>query len=171
MNSLIAELILLRKRRAVWILLSVWSFMELMFSYLLPYYAYTSGLGFHGVSQILLLALLPQSFVTNVLQGFPFFGGVFALILGALAMGSEYNWGTLTPVFTQRASRLWVFFSKMTALIIALVPFVLSVFLLGVIASMLIAWREGQSISLPSLWVIVRAMGTSWFILIVWSSF
>ncbi len=173
MDSLAAELLLLRKRAAVWILLGFWSALAILFSYLLPYYAYTSNLNFHGrgVGAVLLIALLPQNLIANLLSSFPFFGGTIVLILGVLSMGSEYSWGTLTPVFTQRAGRLKIFFSKMLALAIALVPFVLSVFLLGLIASSLIAWREGQPIDLPPLWDLARALGASGFILATWAFF
>lgn len=173
MNSLIAELLLMRKRSAFWILLGFWSLVAILFSYLLPYYAYTSDLSFHGrgVGIILLIPLLPQNLVANITNSFPFFGGTVVLILGALAMGSEFTWGTLTPVFTQRAGRLKVFFAKLAAIAIALVPFVLIVFLLGFFASSLIAWREGQSLGLPPLWGLTKALGTTWFLMAVWASF
>ncbi|MHB8923648.1 MAG: ABC transporter permease, partial [Thermoleophilia bacterium] len=145
----------------------------LLFSYLLPYYAFTSNINFHGrsVGAALLILLLPQNLVSNITSSFPFFGGTMVLILGALMMGSEFSWGTLTPVFTQRASRLKVFLSKMIALGLALIPFVLSVFILGLIASVLIAWREGQVIELPPMLDLVKALGTAWFILAAWATF
>ncbi|MBK5226036.1 MAG: ABC transporter permease subunit [Thermoleophilia bacterium] len=173
MDSLIAELLLLRKRVGNWVLLGFWLFMAILFSYLLPYYAYTSDLNFHGrgVGAVLLIALLPQNLVANITNSFPFFGGTMVLIMGALAMGSEYNWGTLTPAFTQRAGRLKVFFAKMLALAIALVPFVLLVFLLAFLASVSISWREGQPIELPPLWDLLRALAAGWFLLAVWAAF
>ncbi len=39
--------------------------------------------------------LLPQSLAGNLIAGFPFFGGVFALMLGVFATGSDYGWDTL----------------------------------------------------------------------------
>jgi len=173
MNSLVAELLLLRRRAANWIILGFWSFMAILFSYLLPYYAFTSGITFHdrGAGAILLIALLPQNLVINIMNSFPFFGGTMVLILGVLSMGSEFSWGTLTPIFTQRASRLKIFLSKMLSLAIALVPFVLSVFLLGLTASMLIAWREGAAIELPSLLAVLKGLGAAWIILAAWASF
>ncbi|MHB0867810.1 MAG: ABC transporter permease [Thermoleophilia bacterium] len=172
-DSLMAELLLLRKRSATWTLLGFWTALALLFSYLLPYYAFTSNLKFHGreVSPALLITLLPQNLISKITSSFPFFGGTMVLILGALMMGSEFSWGTLTPVFTQRASRLKVFLSKMIALGLALIPFVLSVFILGLIASVLIAWREGQVIELPPMLDLVKALGTAWFILAAWATF
>ncbi|MHB1391066.1 MAG: ABC transporter permease [Thermoleophilia bacterium] len=172
-DSLKAELLLLRKRTATWTLLGFWTALALLFTYLLPYYAFTSDLKFHGhvVGPALLITLLPQNLISEITSPFPFFGGTMVLILGALMMGSEFSWGTLTPVFTQRASRLKVFLSKMGALGLALIPFVLSVFILGLIASLLIAWREGQVIDLPPLLDLVKALGVTWMVLAAWATF
>lgn len=172
MNSIAAELLLLRKRTAAWILLGAWSVTAVLISYLFPYLSYTSGVSFHAreMGEALLTSMLPQNLVSNILSAFPFFGGTMVLILGVLSVGSEFSWGTLTPVFTQGASRLKIFFSKMLALAIALVPFVLLVFILGFAASVFIAVGEGQPINPPPLWEVLRAMGISWFILAMWAS-
>lgn len=172
MKSLNAELILIRKRTAYWVLLGFWSAAALLFSYILPYYAYTSGIDFHGRAGglLLLLALLPQNLVSNISGSFPFFGGTVVFIFGALAMGSEYGWGTLTTVYCQGAGRLKVFFAKIAAVTIMLVPFVLMVFFLGLMAGKLIAWREGQALALPPLCETVRAMGVSWLLMAAWAS-
>ena len=45
-------------------------------------------------------------------------------MLGVFALGSEYGWGTLKTLFTQRPGRLRVFAAKLAALGIVLVPFV-----------------------------------------------
>lgn len=171
MNSLLGQLLLLRKRKALWVLLGFWLGMTVLFSYVLPYYAYRSGTSFERrVGQILLVQLLPQNLVATVMGSFPFFGGVIALILGVLSLGSEYSWGTLTYAFTQRAGRLKVFFAKMLAVAIALVFFVLLVYLLTFIASLVIAMLEGQTIDLPPLWDVLKALSASWFIMAVWAS-
>ncbi|MHB8859045.1 MAG: ABC transporter permease [Thermoleophilia bacterium] len=173
MNSLIAELLLLRKRAAVWVLLAFWLGASLLFTYILPYVAFLRGLAFHrNVSGLVLLQLiLPQNIVSNALNSVSFFGVVVVLILAVLSMGSEFSWGTLTPVFTQKASRTRIFFSKAGALAIALVPFVVLVFLLGLLFSLYVAWREGQTVLLPPLWDVVRALGAAWLIMAAWSAF
>lgn len=172
MNSLKAELLLIRKRAAFWVLLGFWSAAALLFSYILPYYAYTSDIDFHGRSGgfLLLLTLLPQNLVSNITGSFPFFGGTVVFILGALAAGSEYSWGTLTPVYCQGAGRLRVFFAKVTAIAIAIVPFVVLTFFLGLAAGELIAWREGQVFALPPMWELTRALGATWFLMAAWAS-
>ena len=92
---------------------------------------------------------LPQSLTGTLLEGFPFFGGVFALMLGVFALGSEYGWDTLKTLFTQRPGRLRVFAAKLAALAIMLVPFVLVLFAVGAVASVVIAQIEDAPAALP----------------------
>jgi ABC-2 type transport system permease protein len=127
-GSIAAELLVLRKRRSTWILLGIWTALATFFSYLLPYVEHRSGdIGAREPDPTPLEELLPESLVGHLSVGFPFFGGVFALMLGVLALGSEYGWGTLRTVFVQRPGRLRVFAAKLVALGAGLVPFVLSV--------------------------------------------
>src|SRR5512133_1377203 len=103
-GSLSAELLVLRKRTSTWILLGIWATLALVFAYVVPYATYLNG-----SSREPLADLLPQNVVGTLMGGFPFFGGVFALMLGVLAFGSEYGWGTLKTLFTQGPGRLHVF--------------------------------------------------------------
>jgi ABC-2 type transport system permease protein len=166
MTSIAAELLVVRKRSSTWILLGIWSVLAVLFAYVIPYVEYSNG-----ETGTALARLLPQNLAGNLLGGFPFFGGVFALMLGVLALGSEYGWGTLKTLFIQRPGRLHVFGAKLLALAAALVPFVVSVFVLGAGASYVIAVREGAEISWPSAWLLVRALAAGWLILAVWAAF
>jgi hypothetical protein len=85
---------------------------------------------------------LPESLAGTLIAGFPFFGGVFALMLGVFALGSEYGWDTLKTLFTQRPGRLRVLAAKLAALGIVLVPFVLALFAAGAVTSYVIAQIE-----------------------------
>jgi ABC-2 type transport system permease protein len=170
-GSIAAELLVLRKRRSMWILLGIWTVLATFFSYLLPYVEYRNGdIGARDPDQTPLEQLLPESLAGHVSVGFPFFGGVFALMLGVLALGSEYGWGTLRTVFVQRSGRLRVFAAKLVALGVGLVPFVLSVFAVGAVASYAIAWAEGVEANWPSAWDIGRALVADWLILAVWAA-
>jgi ABC-type transport system involved in multi-copper enzyme maturation permease subunit len=169
MGSVTAELLVLRKRASTWILMGVWVFLGLLFAYLLPYLAYRGDVG--GPVQPSLEALLPQGLVTNVLGGFPFFGGVFALMLGVLATGSDYGWDTLKTVLVQRPSRMRVFGAKLAALAVGLVPFVVVIFVGGAVASALIAGAEDAAVHWPSIWEIVRGLAAGWFVLATWAAF
>ena len=95
-----AELLVLRKRVATWILLGLWTLLAVFFAYVIPY-ALDPEDAVGGLNE-----LLPQSLAGNLIAGFPFFGGVFALMLGVFAIGSEYGWDTLKTLFTQGPGRL-----------------------------------------------------------------
>jgi ABC-2 type transport system permease protein len=169
-GSVAAEFLLLRERASTWILLGIWTALATFFSYLLPYVEYRNGDLGGGPGEVSLAELLPDRLAAQLSGGFPFFGGVFALMLGVLALGSEYGWGTLRTVLVQRPGRLQVFAAKLIALGAALVPFVLAVFAVGIASSYAIARIEGVEAVWPSAWDIVRALGASWLILAVWAA-
>jgi ABC-2 type transport system permease protein len=158
-----AELLVLRKRAATWVLLGVWVVLGIFFAYIVPY-ALDPDDATGGVRQF-----LPESLAGNLLEGFPFFGGVFALMLGVFAFGSEYGWDTVKTLFTQRPGRLQVFGGKLAALFVVLVPFVIALFAAGAVASVVIAQIEDAPVDWPSAWLLLRAMGAAWLILAVWA--
>jgi ABC-2 type transport system permease protein len=166
MGSLRAELLVLRKRTSTWILLSIWVTLALVFAYAVPYVTYLNGSTSGSLDEV-----LPENLVASLMAGFPFFGGVLALMLGVLTFGSEYGWGTLKTLFTQRPGRLSVFGAKLLALAITLAVFVLIVFVLGTAASYAIALREGADTGLPSVWLLVRGLAAGWLIFAVWAAF
>lgn len=168
-GSIAAELLVLRKRASTWILLAIWMLLGAIFAYAFPYVTYRNNAGPPGGAQ--LAEVLPQNLVGNLLVGFPFFGGAIVLMLGVLSFGSEYGWGTLKTLFTQRPGRLRVFSAKLLALGVVLVPFVVSVFVVGAIFSYTIAQVEGAAIDWPSAWLVIRALAASWFILAAWAMF
>jgi ABC-type transport system involved in multi-copper enzyme maturation permease subunit len=159
-----AELLALRKRAATWILLGVWTFLGVFFAYVVPY-ALDPEDATGGIRQF-----LPESLAGTLIDGFPFFGGVFALMLGVFAVGSEYGWDTLKLLFTQRPGRLRVFGAKLAALAIVLVPFVLVLFAAGAVASVVIAQIENAPVDFPSAWLLLRAIAAGWLILIAWAA-
>jgi len=163
-RNVTAELLILRKRAATWILLGIWTLLGIFFAYVVPYALDQED------SAVGLKEFLPQSLAGNLIAGFPFFGGVFALMLGVFAVGSEYAWGTLKTLFTQRPGRLRVFAAKLAALGIVLVPFVVVLFAAGAVASFVIAQIEDAAVSWPSAWLLLRAMGAGWLILAVWAA-
>jgi ABC-2 type transport system permease protein len=163
-RMVLGELLLLRKRAATWILLGIWTFLGVFFAYVIPY-ALAPEDASGGIARF-----LPAAFAGNLLAGFPFFGGVFALMLGVFALGSEYGWDTLKTLFTQGPSRLRVFAAKLIALGIVLVPFVLAVFAAGAIASFVIAQIEDAPTHWPSAWLIIRSIAGGWLILAVWAA-
>ena len=159
-----AELLVMRKRPATWILLGIWTLLGVFFAYIIPY-ALDPQDAPGGLAE-----LLPQSLAGNLLSGFPFFGGVFALMLGVLTLGSEYGWDTLKTLFTQRPGRLRVFAAKLAALGIALVPFVVVLFIAGAVASLVIAQLENAPVHFPAAWLLVRAIAGGWLMLATWAA-
>jgi ABC-type transport system involved in multi-copper enzyme maturation permease subunit len=155
----------MRKRASTWILLGLWVALALMFAYVVTYATYLNDSGRESLDE-----LLPESLVGTLLAGFPFFGGVLALMLGVLSFGSDYGWGTLKTVLTQRPGRLEVFGARLVALAVTLVPFVLVVFALGALASVGIALREGADISWPEPGLLLRGILAGWLLLAVWAA-
>ena len=168
MNNIAAELLVLRKRASTWILMGVWVLLGIMFAYLLPYLTYRGGA--EAPTQTPLAALLPESLADNLLGGFPFFGGVIALMLGVLAIGSDYGWDTLKTLLTQRAGRLRMLSAKLGALAMGLVPFVMVIFIAGAAASYAVATVEGAAVEWPSVWELVRALAAGWLVLATWAA-
>jgi ABC-2 type transport system permease protein len=165
-GSVRAELLVLRRRASTWILLGIWVTLALVFAYVVPYATYLNGSSPDSLRDV-----LPENLVGTLMGGFPFFGGVLALMLGVLTFGSEYGWGTLKTLFTQRPGRLHVFGAKLLALAATLVAFVLVVFVLGALAGYAIAVREGAEVSWPSTWLLLRGVAAGWLILAVWAAF
>jgi ABC-2 type transport system permease protein len=163
-SNVSAELLILRKRAATWILLAIWTLMGVFAAYVIPYALdpQDASLG--------LVELLPESLAGTLISGFPFFGGVFALILGVFALGSEYGWDTLKTLFVQGPGRGSVFASKLVALSIVLVPFVLLPFAGGAAASVVIAQIEDAAVDWPAAWLLARAVGAGWLILAAWAA-
>src|SRR6266511_6053456 len=114
-----AELLKLLRWPAMWILAALLLVLSQVFGYLIPYVGYRSGGGSGfaaGQTPAQLLAdLLPGRLVPNTLGGFPMFAGAIALIIGGLAAGGEYGWGTLKTILVQRPRRLTVLAGKLLA--------------------------------------------------------
>jgi ABC-2 type transport system permease protein len=165
-RSIAAELLVVRKRASTWILLGIWTLLALVFAYIVPYVQYLNGSTGQPLAD-----LLPEHLVAQLMAGFPFFGGVLALQLGVLAVGSEYGWGTLKTLLTQRPGRVRIFAAKLLGLAATLIPFVLGVYALGALSSYVIALREGADIAWPSAWLLLRGVGAGWLILAVWAAF
>jgi len=166
-GSIGAELFVLRKRASTWILFGIWITLAAFFTYILPYVTYRGDAG--EARREPLEPLLPEAMVGALSGGFPFFGGAIVLMLGVMSLGSDYGWGTLKTLLTQRPGRMTVFGAKLAALGIMLVPFVILVFLVGAIASAVIAGQEGAAMEWPSVWQVVRGMLAGWVILAVWT--
>lgn len=170
LGSVSAELLLLRKRVGVWVLLGIWFALAIIFGYVFPYISYISGNTFGGPDGAASLAeMLPAQMIDTTISGFPFFGGALVLMLGVLAAGSDYSWNTPKTILTQGPGRVRVFTAKLLAIGVALIPFVLVAFGGAAVSSALIAWREGGALDWPSVFDLAQATGAGWLVLAVWA--
>jgi ABC-2 type transport system permease protein len=187
-SSFAAELLKLRKRPATWVLASIWLAFVILFAYALPY-AFFANLPQPDVpedasadiqsemqaqseaaSEQLMSQLYPENLDPYMLSGFSGTGGTLALILGALAVGSEYGWGTLKTVLSQRPGRLGAFFAKMLALATALVLAALLAFVVGMVCSLVVAEIQDAPIDFPPLAELLEALGAGAIILAAWAA-
>jgi ABC-2 type transport system permease protein len=168
-----AEMLKLLRWPAMWILGAVLLVLAQVFGYLIPYVAYRSGGGggFAGgeTPARLLADILPERLVPNTLSGFPMFAGAIALIIGALAAGSEYGWDTLKTILTQRPRRASVLGGKLLAITTTILLLVLSVFAMNALWSWVIATTQGRPADWPSMLELGRGIGAGWLILGMWS--
>ncbi len=186
--SFMAELLKLYKRPAVWVLTAIWLAFVVLFAYALPY-AFFANLPepevpedappemqskmqtqSEAASEQLMSQLYPENMAAYVLSGISGTGGTLALILGALFVGSEYGWGTLKTVLSQRPGRLTAFFAKMLALGAALALFVLLAFVAGAICSLVVAGIQGAAVGWPPLAQLLEGLGAGAVILAVWAA-
>ncbi|MGW5440028.1 ABC transporter permease subunit [Nocardia asteroides] len=171
--SLRAESIRLGRWPTFWIVLGVWILLNLTFAYLFNYLAYTSGESgamADGLPRDVLLGQLMPAAVPEVFtQGMAMFGGALMLILGALAVGSGYGWGTWKTVFTQGPSRQAVVGGLLVGLLVVVISLVGVAFAVDLGVASLIAVSEGQPLVLPSLEQSVLGIGSGVAILSMWT--
>jgi ABC-2 type transport system permease protein len=170
-----ADLLRLRKWPAAWIMLGVWLLLNGLFSYLFPYLSYRSsgggGFSTEGASKAeLLSSMLPAQLPVTLISGTPMFGGAILLILGALAAGSGYSWGTWKTVLTQGRTRLQVIRGLFLALLVVVVFFVLLTLVYDLVLSLVVASAEGESLALPGALVLLKAIGGTLLISALWTA-
>jgi ABC-2 type transport system permease protein len=147
-----AELRRLLHWPATWVLAGVWLILNVLFGYVFDWISYrtgdTTGPAEAGVN---LASLLPAAVPDVLVQGMPLFGGAIVMILGALAVGSGYGWGSWKTVYTQGPSRAASFGGMLVALLILVAGLVLVTVAEELAISSLIAAVEGGSAALPGL--------------------
>lgn len=172
LGSLRAELLKLCKRPAVWVLIGVWLTLSNSFGYLFPYLGYLDAKDNPEPGETppaaILRDLLPANLVPNSVSGYPFFAGAIVLILGVLLSGSEYGWGTLKTMLTQRPRRVSVFGSKVAILGGMAAVLVLLTYAFGALFSQLVASAQDQPANWPGVGDLLQGMAAGWLILMVW---
>lgn len=170
LRSYRTELYKLRKRPAVWVVFSVWLALMLVFTYLFPFLDYRSAKTAVAAHE-LLAELVPSNLPGQGLTGYAVWGGALIVVLGALSVGSEYGWGTVKTMLSNRPGRLTVLLGQVAALATSLAALVLVAFACCAVASCVIAELAGASLSGPAVGGLVRALAAGWLILCMWCLF
>ncbi len=167
-----AELLKLRKRSAVWVLFGAGLVLSLIFGYLLPYLGYVTGDDNQQTDGIprseVLRGVLPERVMDNTIGGFPVFAGALALVLGAIVVGSEYTWGTLKTILTQRPGRSALLGGQLLGLLTMLAVWVLGIFVACSLCSIGIAAAENAPMDWPSPLTMLQGLAGGWFVLALW---
>lgn len=175
MGSFAAELLKLRKRPATWVLVAVSVVALALFGYVFTYIFVVGApedvAPAPEAAEIFREYLLPENFLINVLSnGFVGFGSALALVLGALAIGSEYGWETFRSALIQKPGRTALFTGKLLAVAAVLLVFTLAMLAAGALSSYAVALLEGASASWPPAGEILRAAGAGWLVLATFCS-
>jgi ABC-2 type transport system permease protein len=168
-----AELLRLRKWPALWLTIAVELLLDVLFIYIFNYVSYNSR-GDSGISegvpkQVLLERMLPAAIPHSGVAGMPMFGGALVMILGALAAGSGYGWGTVKTVALQGPSRLASLAGALLALAAAVVGLVVAMFATDVVASLLVATTEAQPVVWPGVVDSAQSLGGGLLIMGTWT--
>ncbi len=148
-----AEVLKLRERPATWALGGLIAGIVALFGYVFVYLS--------APPEVSGEILVPQRLVGVTLDALARWAGAVALILGALAGGSEYGWNTLKTILTQRPGRLSVLTGKALGLGAAVAMIALVSFATALISSFVLSQASGT----PGLWELVRGIGAAWLIL------
>jgi ABC-type transport system involved in multi-copper enzyme maturation permease subunit len=168
-GALAGESLKMLRRPAVYVLGGIMLAILVLLSYLLGWLLLSHpppGTRFPaGVSPAeLKKAFYPGNMVREALGNASVLGGVLALILGVLAVGSEYGWGTFKTLLTQRPGRLEIFFAKVVAVAGTLAVFAVLNLIAAAVISVLLGLIDQQPLAFPDVLQIVAGLGTTWLI-------
>jgi ABC-type transport system involved in multi-copper enzyme maturation permease subunit len=172
------EMFKLVRRPAICVCIGMLLLLALLIGYALLWFVYTHPPA--GASQGLAqgtrlsdnkVSLYPANVVKETLGMWGELGGVFALILGVLVQGSEFGWGTVKTLYTQRSGRLVMLFGKVASLAVIVLVMVAALFAVDAFASLIVATIDGQSTTFPAVDVIAKGIGACFLIFGFWALF
>ena len=171
-----AELRKLRQRPAVWVLGGILLAVVVTFGYAIEWIQYTTATaGFRSgglTAAQLKEGLYPASFVQLLANGgVSALGPAMVVVLGALAVGSEYGWGTLKTVFSQRPGRIQVLAGQFAALAVIVAALVLAMYALAAASSLLIVLLDGKPVIWPAAVDVLKGLGATWLVFECWTLF
>lgn len=166
-----AELLKLRKRPGVWILLATMAGTVLLFGYVLFYLLVTQlpDADLQGLDPSAVLdGLRPSELPVQVLGMVAGLGGAIGLILGGLAVGSEYGWRTTKTMTTQGPRRLPLMLGRMLAVLIVCMLLAVMAFVGGIAGTALVSLLEPGDTSVPEAADLITAFGVAVLTISVW---
>jgi ABC-type transport system involved in multi-copper enzyme maturation permease subunit len=172
------ELFKAARRPGIWILIGLFLALAILIGYAITYLIYThppagssQGLPPGTTLADFKIALYPQNFVKQTMSQWGLLGGVFALIVGVLLQGSEYGWGTIKTLYTQRYGRLTMLFGKLAAMFVVVLVIAIGLFAVDGACSWVIAQLDGKTSSFPPADVIAKAIAAAFLIFSFWAVF
>ncbi|MDQ3855311.1 MAG: ABC transporter permease [Chloroflexota bacterium] len=168
-----AEVIKLRKRPSTWVLSGILISVILLLGYVATYFIQLQLLGNPDTArdgETVRAMLLLQNVTLAVLGIVASLGGPIALILGAMTAGSEYGWGTLKTILTQRPGRLSVLAGKAGGLAALLAGLVVISFGAASVSAGVATQLVDAPLHLPGAWELVRGLAAGWLILAAWTA-
>jgi ABC-type transport system involved in multi-copper enzyme maturation permease subunit len=169
LGAIAGESLKMVRRPAIYVLGAIMLVILVVLFYLLPYLVLShpppgTRLPAGVTPAELKKAFYPVNMVREALSNASVLGGVLALILGVLAVGSEYGWGTLKTILTLRPDRLEVFLAKVVAVAATLAVFAILNLVTAALISVVLGLVDGQSLAFPDFLQIVAGFGTTWLI-------
>jgi ABC-type transport system involved in multi-copper enzyme maturation permease subunit len=112
-----------------------------------------------------LAGLLPAQFANNALPAAFTLGTLVAIVVGAIAFGSEYGWGTIKLLLTQRPGRLAELTGRVVVLSGCTAILTLALFGASAAGSLGAALAERQPVAWPPAGDVALAVGSTWLVL------
>ena len=160
-----AEWFKLVRRPAIWVTIGLLLLLGVAVGYAIPYLVAThppSNVGRNAAEFAAIRAgLYPATFVRKSLLNASTLDGIFALILGVLAQGSEYAWGTVKTVHTQLPGRLAVLTGRLAALALLVLIMAAALFAVDAASSSLLALVDGSSTAYPPTLDVAKGLGAA----------
>jgi ABC-2 type transport system permease protein len=172
------ELFKLVRRPGIWVLIALLLVLAVLLGYAITYLIDTfsppraaQGLPPGTTLADFKVALYPENFIKNTFATWGALGGVFALIMGVLVQGSEFGWGTIKTLYTQRFGRLAMLAGKLGALAVLVLVMVVALFAVDAGSSTVIATIDGKTLGFPAADVILKAIAAGFLIFSFWAVF
>jgi len=164
------------RRPAVWVSIGILLLLAVLIGYALLWFVYShpppggsQGLPAGTKLSDFKVSLYPPNLVRETFSMWADLGGVFALILGVLVQGSEFGWGTVKTLYTQRSGRLAMLFGKLVALALIVLIMVIALFAVDAVSSLAVAGIDGKDTTFPNLDVIAKGVGACYLIYGLWA--